>query len=236
MTAKALQVKPLKVLIVEDNLAISRNIANFFEKHQVILDFAYDGEQACELAFSHYFDCIVLDIALPKLDGLAVCQLLRAKAERHIPIIMLTARDTLDDKLTGFAQGADDYLSKPFALEELLVRCQALAARNQSQQRKQLELGEGSQHLVLDLSTKQVMRNQQEIHLQPIPYTILQLLMEAHPRALTRSELCQKLWGDAPTESDALRSHFYQLRKALDKPFDIPIVKTIHGVGFGLAL
>ncbi|REL28826.1 DNA-binding response regulator [Thalassotalea euphylliae] len=231
-----MQSMPLKVLLVEDNMAISANIADFFEQRSVTMDFAYDGEQGCALALSEYFDCIVLDIALPKLDGLAVCQVIRAQAERHIPIIMLTARDTLDDKLTGFAQGADDYLTKPFALEELFARCQVLAARNQLQQPKLLQLGEGNRRLSLDLTSKQVTRNGQEIHLQPIPFKILQLLMDAHPRALTRSELCDKLWGDMPTSSDALRSHFYQLRKAIDKPFNEPVVKTIHGVGFTLVV
>ncbi|QBY05439.1 response regulator transcription factor [Thalassotalea sp. HSM 43] len=226
----------LKLLIVEDNLAISQNIASYFEKHQTILDFAYDGVQACELALSEYYDCVVLDIAMPKMDGLQVCDLLRQKASRHIPIIMLTARDTLDDKLVGFSQGADDYLTKPFALEELYARCVALAQRHTLNQPKVLTLGEGEKQVSLDISSKQVLRNEQQVHLQPIPFAILQLLMEAYPRAMTRSELCEKIWGDEPTSSDALRSHFYQLRKVLDKPFAEPIIKTIHGIGFSLSL
>lgn len=226
----------LKILIVEDNVAISKNIAAFFESKNILLDFAYDGVQACHLALNDFYHVVVLDIAMPKMDGLTVCKQLREKSERHIPIIMLTARDSLDDKLTGFAQGADDYLTKPFALEELYVRCLALAQRHMLNQPKVLSLGEGVQRLTLDSTTKKVIRNNQNIHLQPIPFAILQALMEAHPRAITRSELCQRIWGEEQTSSDALRSHLYQLRKAIDKPFDHAVIKTIHGVGFGLSL
>lgn len=225
----------LKVLLIEDNLAISSNIATFFDNRGAVMDFAYDGEQGVCLALSHFYDCIILDIALPKKDGLAVCQELRSKAERHIPIIMLTARDTLSDKVTGFELGADDYLTKPFELEELYLRCLAITQRHQSQtQSKQLQLGKNETELVLDFASKRVLRAGAEIHLQPIGFAILRILMEAYPRAVSRSELCDKIWGDEPTDSDALRSHFYQLRKVLDKPFEQAIIKTIHGVGFSL--
>lgn len=231
-----MKVDELKVLIVEDNVAISRNIATFFEQHNMVLDFAYDGRQACQLALENYYHVIVLDIAMPKMDGLSVCRELREKAQRHIPIIMLTARDTLDDKLVGFSTGADDYLTKPFALEELYVRCLALAQRHTLNQSKTLSLGKGEQAITLDIATKHVTRNQCEVHLQPIPFQILQILMEAHPRAVTRSELCDRIWGEEPTSSDALRSHLYQLRKALDKPYQHAVIKTMHGVGFSLTV
>ncbi|SET85814.1 response regulator transcription factor [Thalassotalea agarivorans] len=226
----------LKVLIVEDNVAISKNIATFFEQKNLQLDFAYDGLQATSLALENFYDVVVLDVAMPKMDGLAVCQQLREKSQRHIPIIMLTARDTLDDKLKGFAQGADDYLTKPFALEELYVRVIALAQRHSLHKPKVLSLGTAQQRLSLDISTKQVIRAGHKIHLQPIPFSILHILMEAHPRAVTRSELCERIWGDDQTSSDALRSHLYQLRKALDKPFQQPLIKTLHGIGFSLDL
>ncbi|MBQ4879602.1 response regulator transcription factor [Pseudoalteromonas luteoviolacea] len=219
-----------KVLVVEDNLEISRNIAEYFESQGLILDFAYDGRQGVDLALQHYYDCIILDIMLPELDGLAVCEILRAKANRHIPIIMLTARDALDDKLVGFNTGADDYLTKPFALEELFVRCLALAKRHLLNCEKTLQLGDIS----LNAQTQQVERAGQQISLQPIPLKILQLLMEHHPRPLSRSELSDKIWGDEPTDSDALRSHVYQLRKAIDKPFEKALIKTIHSVGLAL--
>ena len=224
----------LKILIVEDNVAISKNIAAFMEKRNVELDFAYDGQLACELALSEYYDCIVLDIAMPKMNGLQACSLLRERASRHIPIIMLTARDTLDDKLAGFAQGADDYLTKPFALEELYVRCQVLSMRQSAPSSKVITLGVGDKEISLDITSNKVMRAGQQIHLQPIPFAILKLLMEVYPRTVTRSEIFDKVWDGEPTQSDALRSHLFQLRKAIDKPFREPVVKTIHGVGFSL--
>ena len=224
----------LKILIAEDNVAISKNIADFMEKRNVELDFAYDGQLACELALSEYYDCVVLDIAMPKMDGLQACSLLRERASRHIPIIMLTARDTLDDKLAGFAQGADDYLTKPFALEELYVRCQVLSMRQSAPSSKVITLGVGDKEISLDITSNKVMRAGQQIHLQPIPFAILKLLMEVYPRTVTRSEIFDKVWDGEPTQSDALRSHLFQLRKAIDKPFREPVVKTIHGVGFSL--
>ncbi|KZN59172.1 hypothetical protein N473_03180 [Pseudoalteromonas luteoviolacea CPMOR-1] len=219
-----------KVLVVEDNHEISCNIAEYFEPLGLILDFAYDGQQGAQLAMDNYYDCIILDIMLPKMDGLAVCEFLRTKANRHIPIIMLTARDALNDKLAGFNMGADDYLTKPFALEELYVRCLALAKRHLLNCEKTLQIGDVS----LNAQTQEVKRAGQVIALQPIPLKILQLLMEHHPRPLSRSELCDKIWGDDPTDSDALRSHIYQLRKAIDKPFDTAVIKTIHSVGLAL--
>ncbi|MCF2857688.1 response regulator transcription factor [Pseudoalteromonas sp. SMS1] len=219
-----------KVLLIEDNQEISCNIAEYFEPFGVIMDFAYDGEQGVNLALNHYYDCIILDIMLPKMDGLSVCKLLREQANRHVPIIMLTARDALDDKLVGFSYGADDYLTKPFALEELLVRCLALAKRHLLNSERTLKLGEIS----LNLQTQQVQRAGHTVMLQPIPFKILQLLMEHHPRPLSRSEISDKIWGDEPTDSDALRSHVYQLRKSIDKPFEKNVIKTIHSVGLAL--
>lgn len=219
-----------RVLLVEDNIEISRNTAAFFSRHDVVIDFAYDGEQALQLALEQYFDVIILDLMLPKIDGWQVCKLLREKADRHIPILMLTARDSLLDKLQGFELGADDYLTKPFDFEELFARVNALLRRPYLHLSKQLEVGP----LVLDSAKKELFREGQPIALHHIPFKIIQILLENHPRAVSRSELCEKIWGDEQTDSDALRSHVYQLRQALDKPFDKALIKTMHGVGFKL--
>lgn len=221
----------LSVLLIEDNKAIAANIADYFMQQGAQIDFAWQGQQGLALALSQYYDVIILDLTLPIIDGLTVCQQLRQQADRHIPVLMLTARDTLDDKLRGFSCGADDYLTKPFELAELWARCQVLAHR-QLQQPYQLRLGE----LSLNKHNREVSRQQQIITLKPIAWQILCLLMEAHPRPVSRSELCSKIWGDEPTESDALRSHLYQLRKALDHPFSTPILKTLLGVGFALEI
>lgn len=222
--------KELKVLVIEDNPEISLNIADYFEQYRAIMDFADNGELGLELAITQNYDCIILDIMLPKLDGLSVCKQLRQRAERYTPIIMMTARDSLADKREGFGLGADDYLTKPFDLEELWLRCNALAKRYLQPIQSNLNVGP----LQLDYQRKQVTREGHPLKLQPIPLQILSILMQTHPTVVSRSELCDKIWGDDHTDSDALRSHLYQLRKMTDKPFANPLIKTIHGIGFCL--
>ena len=220
----------LKILVIEDNRDIAQNIAEHFEHLGHQMDFATNGKIGLELALANYFDLILLDLTLPGMDGWEVCTQLRQKSERHIPVLMLTARDSLDDKVKGFELGADDYLTKPFALAELEVRCQALSRRHQLQTNHLITLGS----VCIDRQQQKATRHNQSISLQPIPFKILQVLAESYPRVVSKSELCQKLWGDDPTDSDSLRSHIYQLRQQLDKPFETPMLKTVHGVGFVL--
>ena len=220
----------LKILVIEDNKDIAQNIAEHFEVAGHQMDFATNGKLGLELALENYFDLVILDLTLPNMDGLEVCTQLRQKSERHVPILMLTARDSLDDKVKGFDLGADDYLTKPFALAELEVRSQALSRRHQLQTNHLITIGS----LCIDRQQQKVTRQNQQIMLKPIPFKILQVLAESYPRVVSKSELCQKLWGDDPTESDSLRSHIYQLRQSLDKPFEHPVLKTIHGVGLAL--
>lgn len=222
--------KPLKLLLIEDHRDLAKNIGDFFEQLGYIMDFAETGTRGINLSLSNYYDVIILDLMLPGMDGLQVCQQLRREAERHIPVLMLTARDTLQDKVTGFQHGADDYLTKPFALEELHMRCLALSKRNQLHKSHIITLGE----LTIDTQRQLVTRQNIPIELNTMSYRILVLLAEAHPRVLTRSELSEKLWGDDITESDSLRSHIYYLRQALDKPFEKALIRTVHGVGFAL--
>ncbi|WDE09552.1 response regulator transcription factor [Thalassomonas haliotis] len=220
----------LYVLLVEDQVNIARNISDYMEAKGHVFDFATQGQQGLELALENHYDLIILDLNLPVMDGLEVCQQLREKSSRHLPIIMLTARDSIEDKVSGFTVGADDYLTKPFSLQELEVRCLALSRRHLLQSENTLTLGPIS----LDRKRKQVTRNGELLDLHAMGYRILTVLAEAYPQVVSRSMLSQKLWGDAPTESDAMRSHIYQLRCVLDKPFDYPVLKTVHGVGFAL--
>ncbi len=222
--------KSLNILLIEDSAEISANIGDYLASLGHVMDFARAGDQGLSLALDHYYDLIILDLMLPGMDGWDVCDAIRKRAARHIPILMLTARDALDDKVKGFNLGADDYLTKPFALEELAVRCLALSGRKQLNQASCLELGE----LSIDRATREVIRAGKTISLNQIPLKILIALADSHPRIVSRSELCQIIWGDDLTESDSLRSHIYQLRQALDKPFETPMIKTVHGVGFGL--
>lgn len=220
----------LRILLIEDNLALRGNIAALFEAHGHCVDFAADGRSGLRLALQEPPDVLVLDLGLPDMDGLSVCSVLRARADRHVPVLMLTARDALDDKLKGFASGADDYLVKPFAGAELLVRCLALSQRHRSGQSHLLQIAS----LTIDRRAGHASRSGQPLRLHQTSYRILLLLAEAWPRTLTRSELIRRLWDDAPPDSDPLRSHLYLLRRSLDRPFSRPMLKTEHGVGYRL--
>ncbi len=222
----------LSILVVEDQEAIALNVGEYLESKGHILDFAINGTHGLELALSNPYDLVILDVMLPEMDGLEVCHNIRNKAPRHIPVLMLTARDTVSDKVAGFQNGADDYLTKPFAMEELEMRCIALSRRHLLQKDHILELGP----LKIDRQKKHITRDNKPVNLSQIGFRIIQCLAEAYPRIVTRSELIQKIWGDEPTETDALRSHIYQIRTLLDKPFRKPLLKTVHGVGFTLLI
>jgi DNA-binding response OmpR family regulator len=218
----------LYILVVEDQQNIAQNIANYMEDKDHVLDFATQGAQGLDLALTNHYDLVVLDLNLPIMDGLEVCKQLREKSSHHVPIIMLTARDSIDDKICGFNTGADDYLTKPFSLEELEVRCIALSRRHLLQTNDCLTFDQ----LIIDRKRQKVVRDGKSLDLHSMGYRILIILAEAYPQVVSRSKLSQKLWGDEPTESDALRSHIYQLRTILDKPFNYPMIKTMHGIGF----
>ena len=222
---------PVRVLIVEDNRDICANIAAYLEKHSYILDFAYDGISAMHLALTNRFDVIVLDLMLPGMDGLSFCKKLRADASIDKPVLMLTARDTLDDKLKGFEAGADDYLVKPFALQELHARLQALYKRSHGKTDNLLTVGE----LTLNKSTLQVYRAGLRVDLNPTCMKLLQRLMEEAPAVVDREALETLLWADELPDGDALRSHMYKLRQAIDRPFDSPLIHTVHRIGYRIA-
>ncbi len=220
----------LRILLVEDQAELAASIIDFLESEGHRLDYAADGRQGLEQALRGPYDVVLLDLRLPRLGGLDVCRQLRATSERHLPILMLTARDTLDDKIAGFDAGADDYLTKPFALEELLLRCNALGRRHQLHDSKLLTIGE----LIIDRHQRTATRRGRELELHRTPFDILVALTEAYPAVMTRSELANRIWGDDQPASDALATHIYSLRQALDRPFDTPMLKTLHGVGFRL--
>ncbi len=219
-----------RVLVIEDNTDIAMLLVDFFTDRGHIADCAHDGLTGLHLAASGEHDVIILDLALPGLDGLELCQQLRSVKHATVPILMLTARDSLDDKLTGFAAGADDYLVKPFELLEVYARVQALWRRSLLSNRSSLEVAD----LSLNLETLEASRAGVPIRLNPVPLKILRLLMENTHRVVTRREIESFVWGDEPTESDSLRTHISALRTAIDKPFACKLLHTIHGVGYRL--
>ncbi len=219
------------VLLIEDHTDIAEMVTAYLENRGFSVDYAADGLTGLHLAVSNSYDAIVLDLMLPGMDGLSVCEKIRRDAHRDTPIIMLTARDTLNDKITGLESGADDYLVKPFAIRELEARVQSLVRRSRGElTRDVLRVGD----LTVDTSTLQVDRNGTAINLTPIALKILTVLMRASPAVVSRSELERKVWGDILPDSDTLRSHLYNLRKAIDKPFATQLLHTIQGSGYKL--
>lgn len=220
-----------RILLVEDHKNLALAVGNYLESSGFIMDYAYDGLCALHLATTQSYDAIILDIMLPGVDGLEICRRLRQDLRLSTPILMLTARDQLQDKLSGFQQGADDYLVKPFDMPELEARMLALIRR----ERGELDESVYTIHdLSLNIRTMQVQRQNQVIHLSPTCLRILRILMRESPYLVTREQLEHELWGEITPDSDTLRSHLYKLRKAIDKPFDQPLLETQQGVGFRL--
>lgn len=225
---KAMQVESA-LLLIEDHTDIAEMVTAYLENRGFSVDYAADGVTGLHLAVSNDYDAIILDLMLPGMDGLSVCAKLRSDARKDTPVIMLTARDTLDDKITGLESGADDYLIKPFAIKELEARISALIRRSQGKvSREILRIAD----LTVDTSTLCVERNGITLTLTPISFKILTVLMRASPSVVSRRDLERQVWGDILPDSDTLRSHLYNLRKVIDKPFEHQLLHTIQGSGY----
>ena len=220
------------VLIVEDNRNISEMVGEYLEGRGFEVDFAADGLDGYRLATENSYDVIVLDLMLPRMDGIEVCKKLREEARKSTPVLMLTARDTLDEKLNGLSVGADDYLTKPFAIQELEARLRALIRRERRQVGGEvLKVAD----LVLDPASLRVTRAGSELQLSPIGLRLLTILMRESPRVVSRQEIEREIWGNGLPDSDTLRSHLYNLRKTIDKPFDKQLLHTVQSAGYRVA-
>lgn len=220
---------PISVLIVEDHRDLAESIADYLEERGYVVDVAMDGVTGLHLAVSQPHDVIVLDLMLPGLDGLGVCRRLRQDAGSSVPVLMLTARATLEDKVAGFGEGADDYLVKPVQLRELDLRLQALVRRSRAGEQGQvLRVGD----LVFDLRTLAVERAGRAVSLPALPLRILELLMKRSPQVVVRRDLERAIWGDSPPDSDALRVHMHTLRSAIEPPGLPPLLHTLRGIGY----
>ena len=223
----------MRILVVEDHRDIAENIGDYLELKGHALDFAADGITGLHLALTHDYDVIILDLMLPALDGLGLCRKLREEGKKATPVLMLTARDQLNDKVEGFQAGADDYLVKPFAMKELEVRLEALARRSAGHLvSRVLRVGD----LEYDPDTQTVRRGGRRLELNPSLRTLLGILMTHTHRVVKRDELEHALWGDEPPAGDVLRTHIYALRSVIDKPFPVKLLHTVHGTGYRLAL
>lgn len=220
----------MKFLLVEDSKEVAEVIFDYFDDDAFELDYAANGILGLKLAQEQKFDCIILDLMLPGLDGLSVCKKLREQGN-NTPIIMLTARDTNTDMLQGLKTGADDYIVKPFDLELLEARLEAVVRRSSNVGFQQsLICGP----LKIDVKRKRVWRDEHEITLNLSCFKILFHLMDQHPAVSTRQDIEEMLWPDETPDHDILRKHVYQLRNKIDKPFSVELIKTVPKVGYTL--
>jgi DNA-binding response OmpR family regulator len=222
----------MRILIIEDHPDITANLYGFLQPKGHVLDSASNGYTGLGLATQNEYDVIVLDVMLPGLNGLELCQKLRNELNNATPVLMLTARDTLPDKVAGFDSGADDYLVKPFSLVELETRLKALVRRAAGHASGSvLRVGE----LTFNPHTYEAFRAGQLVSLTKTGYKILRCLMKESPRIVSRDTLEHEVWGEDRPDSDALRTHIHAVRQALDKPFATPMLITVPGIGFRLA-
>ncbi|HVW66246.1 MAG TPA: response regulator transcription factor [Candidatus Peribacteraceae bacterium] len=220
----------MRILVVEDEHGIADNIAEYLRQYSFAVDVAYDGNDGLHLAKANTYDIALLDWMLPGIDGLELCKLLR-KDFPSLGIIMLTAKDAVDDRVSGLDTGADDYIVKPFALKELMARIQSLLRRSYRNQPEGNVLTVGD--LTLDLSTQQATRGGQTIKLTRKLFQILELLMRNKDRVVSKAEIEAHIW-DASAElwSDVVRSHMQKLREKVDKDFPKKLIQTVHGTGY----
>ncbi|MBD2465494.1 response regulator transcription factor [Oscillatoria sp. FACHB-1407] len=221
----------MRILIVEDDVQIADMLIEALTNRQYVVDVAQDGEEAWNYAQTLEYDLVLLDITLPKLNGIRLCQQLR---DRHfsLPVLMLTARDTIEDKIIGLDAGADDYMVKPFDLRELMARIRALLRRGSSASTATLSWGS----LYLNPSTYEVTFDERPLHLTPKEYALLELLVSSGRRVLSRPGIIERIWSleDPPTE-ETVKSHVKTLRQKLREagaPEDF--IETVHGMGYRL--
>ncbi|HDY85715.1 hypothetical protein LCGC14_0566010 [marine sediment metagenome] len=218
----------LTALLIEDDYDLANTVIDYLSLEKIECDHASNGVAGLALIQQNRYDIVLLDLNLPRLDGLQVCDALR-KTGTDIPVLMLTARDQLKDKIAGFNAGTDDYLVKPFEMEELVVRINALS-RRRSGQVQLLQCG----NLTMNLSQKTVMRNEQLLKLSPTTWLLLEALLRASPNPVSRSELEHVIWGDEVPDSNSLKVHLFNLRKVIDSGFSKPLIHTIAGHGFAI--
>ncbi|MEM9632461.1 MAG: response regulator transcription factor [Pseudomonadota bacterium] len=219
---------PLLVLLVEDDMDLAATVADYLALEDIDCDHAYNGQSGIEAATNNRYDVVLLDLALPNIDGLTVCQTLR-RSGVNCPVLMLTARDTLSDKVAGFEAGTDDYLVKPFAFEELVVRIRALVRRKTGWDQN-LAVGD----LQIDFSERKAKRAGRALRMTPTGWILLETLARNSPSVVTREQLERAVWGDDVPDSNSLKVHLYKLRRQIQRPHESKLLYTVSGAGFVL--
>jgi DNA-binding response OmpR family regulator len=215
----------MRILIVEDDAELSASIAEFLELQGAECDFAYNGLSGVQLVMDSSFDVILLDLMLPKLNGFDVCTELRRRG-CSTPVLMLTAMGTTEDQLGGFNAGVDDYVVKPCPMPLLWARINSLYRRAKNQSAMQ-ELGP----LKIDIESRELNREGRVITLTPTEWRILEILLQYSPKVVSRADIEQSVWPDQDPDQGRLSVHLHALRKAVDKPFNYPLIKTVTGLG-----
>jgi len=222
----------MRILIIEDDAAFAANLYAYLEPRGYVLDCAANGYGGFALMAQNAYDAILIDTKLPGMNGLELCRKLRDELRNDTPVVIVSEWDRVEDKVAGFAWGADDYLVKPFSMLELDARLKALVrrARGRNAGSDLLQLGD----LSFDTATYQVKRGGVPVNLTKTGFKILYSLMREAPKVVSRETLESEVWGENPPDSDALRTHIHALRQALDKPYGFPMLKTVQGIGYRL--
>ncbi len=221
----------MRILIIEDNVDLAANLFDFLEAGGHVVDAAADGITGMNLVQNNPYDAIVLDLMLPRMDGITLCRKLRNECNINVPILIITARDSLEDKIIGLEAGADDYLVKPIELREVELRLRVLLRRGALVNPKERIVVED---LVMEVLTRTVRRDGKIIELPPVSYRILEVLMAYSPNLVSRKDVEFAVWGDSPPDSDSLRAHLHLLRNLIDKPFERKLLRTVRGFGYKL--
>ena len=220
----------MRILIVEDEKKVASFIKKGLEEEYFVADIAGDGKEGLKLATSEEYDIIIMDIMLPFMDGITLLKEIR-KREISTPVLMLTVKDSIKDKVAGLDAGADDYLTKPFAFEELIARLRALLRRNENSKTSKLTVAD----LVLDLQSHRVFRNNQEIILTPKEYSILEYLMRNSKKVISRTKLIEHVYDyHFDTETNIIDVYINKVRSKIDNNFEKPLIHTIRGIGYVL--
>lgn len=218
----------MRILIVEDEKKVAGFIKKGLEEETYAVDVAYDGEEGLYLGTEGQYDLIILDIMLPKVDGLEILSQLRAQGN-DVPILLLTAKDAIDDRVTGLNKGADDYLTKPFAFSELLARVRVLLRRGKAEVKTTLQIAD----LTLDLVGHKVDRGGDEIELTGKEYSLLEYFMRNQDKVLTRTMIAEHVWDyNFDTFTNVIDVYINHLRKKIDKGRQNKLLHTLRGVGY----
>ncbi len=220
----------MRLLVVEDEARLASTLAKGLAEHGYAVDVARDGEEALSYALAEPYDLIILDLMLPRLDGIAVCRQLRSRG-RNVPVLMLTARDTIDDRVDGLDSGADDYLVKPFAFRELAARVRALLRRDGLSKDPILHVGD----VTIDTVSHEVQRDGQTVHLTSKEYALLELFAHNLNRVLTRAQIAEHIWDFSfVAMSNVVDVYVGYLRRKLQDDHEPRLIHTVRGVGYQL--